>query len=614
MVWYDEPDRSTPVDAAHLNQYSADLAASAAAADASAAAAAASAALAVAPTDAAMAAAVGNPASATRVSLSSTFARQIGSGVARFVARAVAGQSLKIVGVGDSVTAGTGATLGTNDFLTLVRNAVAAKFPTATITQSNRGISGTTVATIAIGGTFASAITDAGDLYVIMFGKNDTVADAYGVPVQGYKLPQSMRGLEVMIREIRRKVPKADIIVAAENPNAAADTTGCANLILWDTPARNLAAAYGCEWVDCYAPFIAKGDYSTYLFDGVHPSVTGHQLISDTIMASIPASATLTTAAGRPSVDAGVYTVTDIDATTGFNGWVLPIAPGAIQNGSWVNSGTWSGSNPYQTTTATDYCEFQFVGTEVMARFSTASGDALVVDITIDGVLTWTNLAMTTVVSTFSPFNLLAGGLTAGSHKVRVTLKSGTMKLYQVSWLTAAVVAGNPSPIFRRYMSGRYYGQEPYVPVTNPPAAGTAYLVPIFIPTAKGFNQIAIDVTTLAAASTINLGLYGSNEYDQPYGLIADYGTVDSTTTGFKTITISALLTPGWYWLAALPLGGAPAVRCNNVSHPLVTTGAASTANALNSYVKTGLSALPSVWESSPTASGVGPRILLCTS
>jgi len=73
MVWYDEPDRSTPVDAAHLNQYSADLAASAAAADASATAAAASAALAVAPTDAAVATIVGNPASATRVSLGSTF-------------------------------------------------------------------------------------------------------------------------------------------------------------------------------------------------------------------------------------------------------------------------------------------------------------------------------------------------------------------------------------------------------------------------------------------------------------------------------------------------------------------------------------------------------------
>jgi len=200
------------------------------------------------------------------------------------------------------------------------------------------------------------------------------------------------------------------------------------------------------------------------------------------------------------------------------------------------------------TSTATDYCEFQFVGTEVMARFSTASGDALVVDITIDGVLTWTNLSMTTVVSTISPFNLLAGGLTAGSHKVRVTLKTGTMKLYQVAWLSAAVVAGNPSPIFRRFPSSRYFGQEPYSPATNTQVAGTAYVVPIYIPTTKGFNQIAIDVTALGAGSTIDLGLYGSTDADQPFGLIADFGTVDSTTVAFKTITISQLLTPGWYW------------------------------------------------------------------
>jgi len=79
MVWYDEPDRSTPVDAAHLNLYSADLAASAAAAAASATDAAASAALAVAPTDTAMAAVLADPASATSTVASSTYV--LGSGV-----------------------------------------------------------------------------------------------------------------------------------------------------------------------------------------------------------------------------------------------------------------------------------------------------------------------------------------------------------------------------------------------------------------------------------------------------------------------------------------------------------------------------------------------------
>ena len=551
---------------------------------------------------------------------SSTYARQVGSGVSRFIARAKAGQAVKIVGVGDSVTAGTGATLGTNDFLTLVTASVAAQFPTATVTQSNRGVSGTTVGTHAIGGYFASAIADKGDLYVIGFGKNDTIADAYAVPVQGYKLPQSMRGLEIMIREIRRRVPQADIMIWAENPNAAADTTGCANLQLWDAPARNLAAAYGCEWVDCYAPFIALGNYSTYLLDGVHPSVTGHALIASTIMASIPAnSPNLAGPAGMPSMalGAGIYPVSDVDPTVyngtsgTYNGWVLPSAPGAIQNGIWINSGTWSGSNPYVTSTANDYCEFRFVGTEVMARFSTATADALVVNITIDGVLTWTSLSMTTVVSTLSPFNLLAGGLTPGNHTVRVTVVSGTMKLYQVAWLTASVVATNPAPVHRLFMSGRYYGQEPYTPGTNTQVAGTGYVVPFFVPTAKGFSQIAVNVTTLAAGATVDLGIYGSFEYDQPWGLIADYGTVDASATGFLTKTISQWLTPGWYWMAALTLGGAPALRINGgVSHPLVTSSAASTATANNSYTASGLTSLPAVW-SSATASGVGPRILL---
>lgn len=551
----------------------------------------------------------GSPNYESPTHAAATFSRPQGAGVGRFVAKALRGGAVKVVGVGDSVTAGTGATLGTNDFLTLVKNALTTRFPSATVTQSNRGLSGATVATNVINSYFANAVTDAADLYVLMFGKNDTVADAYAVPVQGYPLAQSIRGLEVMVRRLRTLVPGADIIIAAENPNTASDATGNAKLQAWNAEAQALAAAYGCEWVDCYNAFTAKGDYSTYLTDSVHPSVAGHQLIADTIMASIPTTA-LPAAQPAASPVNGVKDAASVDEATGLNGWVVRQDPGASQNGVWVNSGTWSGSNPYVTTTATDYVEFTFVGTEFALRMSTATADALVVDVAVDGVTTQTNLAMTTLPSAYQPFVVLAKGLTALQHKVRVTLKSGTFRVYQAAWLSARIP--QVSRERRRMITNRYYGSDPYVPATAAPSAGWAYVVPVFIPRTHTINQIACEVTTAAAGATVNLGIYGSDEYDQPLGLVVDAGAVDASTTGFKTLTIANVaLTPGWYWLAALSLGGAPALRSNNTSHELVTTNASTTANAFSGYLATGpLTALPARWTAT-LAGANAPRVLV---
>jgi len=563
--------------------------------------------------DAAVAAKVSDPASVTSSALLSTYARPVGAGVARFITRARAGVSLKIVGVGDSVMAGGGATLGTNDFLTLISSELGARFPAAAITQSNRGLSGSTVATIVINGYFANGITDAGDLYILMFGKNDTVADAYGVPVQGYPLAQAKRGLEVMVREIRRRVPQADIIIAAENPNAAADATGNANLSAFNTAARDIAAAYGCEFVDCFTAFTALGNYSTYLMDAVHPSLAGHRLIADTLLASIPSAAVLPIGGGALGPDGGITAVADIKADAGYNGWVVRQAIGSAQSGVWVNAGTWSGSNPYQTTTANDYAEFTFVGTEFALRTSTAAGDALVVDVAVDGATTQTNLNMSTVPSAFQPFVLLAKGMAAGfQHKVRVTLKSGTLKVYQAAWLASNLAQANPTP--RRLKDGRWLGSSGYIPATTNPGAGAATVTPFYVPRTRTMTDIACDITTLAAGSTVELGVYGSDEFDQPLGLIFSAGTVDSSTTGFKSLSLAMddrVLTPGWYWLATLPLGGAPVLRGNNgAAADLVSTSANTTAAALNGYRDTGLSALPAKWTAT-LAVGVAPRVVV---
>jgi lysophospholipase L1-like esterase len=544
--------------------------------------------------------------------LSSSYAN--GFRLGRFIARALAGNALKVVFIGDSITAGTGATLGVNDFATLVTNSLTSAFPLSAFTQSNRGVSGTTVATNAIGGTFASAMTDKPDLCMIMFGKNDSVADQFTVPVEGYPLPQAMRGLEVMIREVRRLNPQADIIIGGEFPSSAAAGGATANpkIQAFNVAAQAVADAYGCEFVDLYAAYVAQGDYSALLSDGVHPSVAGHALIAQTIMSHIPTTLrNKGTAPGQPGSDGGLYAVTEVATAIGYNGWSIVSATGGSDTGSWITSGTWTGPNPYTSSTAGDYAEFQFTGTECMIRVSCASSDAAVVDVTVDGVVTQTNLPLTTVPTTFQPFILFASGLSIEStHKVRLTVKSGTLRIWQGAWLTSNVQATDPHPAIRRLLSQRYYGTDPYLPTTSNPAAGTCSITPFWVPRASTFDQIAAEVTTAQPGASVRLGIYGSGAAGQPLGLIFDAGTIDASTTGIKTLAVTVVLQPGWHWLAALSLGAAASLRCNQMNHPMVAPSAANMQFAFTGYTATGLSALPAVWTS--TSPGIlSPRVLL---
>lgn len=74
-------------------------------------------------------------------------------------------------------------------------------------------------------------------------------------------------------------------------------------------------------------------------------------------------------------------------------------------------------------------------------------------------------------------------------------------------------------------------------------------------------RNMNINVTTGVAGSTIRLGIY-ANDNGGPGALIAEAAaTVDSSTTGLKTATITQALGPGTYWLAAVAQGGAPSVR-----------------------------------------------------
>lgn len=542
---------------------------------------------------------------------------RVGAGVARFITRAKAGATLKIVGIGDSITAGAGATVGVDDYMTKTLTALQARFPTATITQSNRAVSGATTATFGIPGTFATAISDAGDLYIIGFGRNDVQADDAGwgtQPVQGYRRPRSLRYFEVMIRTIRERVPQADILIVTENP--AATYASDANMRTYQDGVRELAAAYGCELADTYAAYGTSG-YSSLLADTVHPSVAGHQVYADTVVARIPATPpAAAVGVAAAALAKGLRTPEAVDITSGTYGWTL--MNGSAPTAAYTQTGAgWNGTYPRETAGVNDYMEVVFTGTDLALRVDQTATAAPVVDISIDGVPTFTNQSLFLIPSAFQLFQFLATGLAPGQHTIRLTLKSGTLRWYQIAWLAGPPVAsvfGTPSGL-RRMASGRYYS-NPHDPQGTSTiaflSAGDMYVAPLWVPTATSFTKIAANVTTAAASSTITLGVYDADAYDQPRTLLFQSSALASATTGWKEETISQTLQPGLYWVSLLALGGAPRVNGSLQPHGAVASAAATLANPLAGYIATGSSALPATWTATAAAS-TAPLVALKT-
>lgn len=138
------------------------------------------------------------------------------------------------------------------------------------------------------------------------------------------------------------------------------------------------------------------------------------------------------------------------------------------------------------------------------------------------------------------------------------------------------------------YISGMYIDQRPVAvtPTSAAPGAGTIFYVMQYIYTPVTFVSIGINVTALGTGSTVRLGLYQVNQAAfTPTTRIADYGTVDTSTTGAKEITVSqAIASAGWWAFAYLAAGTAPTVSVATSSSTPHNIGATT----LNGTPRTG--------------------------
>lgn len=122
------------------------------------------------------------------------------------------------------------------------------------------------------------------------------------------------------------------------------------------------------------------------------------------------------------------------------------------------------------------------------------------------------------------------------------------------------------------HVSGRFYDSRMHSTLTTlTTAANTLYAVPFYVPRTVTYTSITIEVTTLASGKSIRMGIY-TDSSGVPNTLVLDAGTISTTTTGAKTITISQSLSAGWYWLAGVG-DGTPGVRAASQTTALGSMG-----------------------------------------
>jgi hypothetical protein len=199
------------------------------------------------------------------------------------------------------------------------------------------------------------------------------------------------------------------------------------------------------------------------------------------------------------------------------------------------------------------------------------------------------------------------GRLAVGSNGTVLTADSA--ETTGMKWATASATDASRVP-----------GQTPrsgaYIALggtgTASPGMGTLRAYRLDLAASGTADRIGIEITTSAASSTVALAIHNHDaSTGLPGTVLLDAGTVDSTSTGFKEITISQALSAGSYWLSSLSLGGSPTFRIV-VAGSTQVPGFAQADMALNNLgvSRSSLSSIPSPLGATGTSLNV-PRVYL---
>lgn len=146
---------------------------------------------------------------------------------------------------------------------------------------------------------------------------------------------------------------------------------------------------------------------------------------------------------------------------------------------------------------------------------------------------------------------------------------------------------------------------------------GWTWAVPIVVPVAMTIDRVACEVTTGGAGSTCRLGLYEwSANPNTATSLIADGGTVDTSTTGAKEATISVVRQPGIVMAVVVwQSGSVPTLRGQRGGRHVATSNAIQTLSAPGGFslntAAGATGAFPASLAVGQSASSVAPRLAI---
>lgn len=203
------------------------------------------------------------------------------------------------------------------------------------------------------------------------------------------------------------------------------------------------------------------------------------------------------------------------------------------------------------------------------------------------GNITYQGLVSTTV----TPASSVSVVATNSSNQIGVL---GTATSVSTQFLrgdgTWQVPAGGASviPNFRVFPTGSYFTAKAIGSTSSTILTMTA--IPFWVSTTTTFTKIGIYVSSTGSASAFRLGIWNNNATtDKPDTLFADYGTVATTTTGFKEVTGQTItLSAGLWWIGGVNTGSPGAtVSATTIGFPLYPiphTTAPSSVTQYNAY------------------------------
>lgn len=175
---------------------------------------------------------------------------------------------------------------------------------------------------------------------------------------------------------------------------------------------------------------------------------------------------------------------------------------------------------------------------------------------------------------------------------------------------------GDAPGLSRQFASGLFYTFDQSGPDNVATPAVETLLCALFsVGRSTSFDNAVLEVTAGVATAQCAIGIYADTGRLTPGALLDNFGTIDASAAGVKTVPVNLTLNIGVYWLAILPLTAAATYRARpRIELSLLGSSIAGNSNAGTCYSASGQAALPASGAAAGVTvsqSGVIPKLQL---